>query len=198
MKKSAVVPVIPVLYDETHRGKQNLEKTVCSMASFPNLTGFLEHHATDTDGSFTICLAEGTATLVSQVGKEWLPLALKIFSADVSHLKKLYEFVPEQHCPLLNTRDAGKDVVFSLADKTENKALGSIIMTIIFIDANTEEIFCIKLYALVWPGDDLSMGMFIGHSSLAFSDLTTIWSKGIITYEMKFGSGKKARVVHRL
>jgi hypothetical protein len=60
---------IPVLHDETHRGKGYMQPCVNSMGNDPNLLGYLEHHAPNTDESFAICIAGGNATLVSKVGK---------------------------------------------------------------------------------------------------------------------------------
>jgi hypothetical protein len=67
--------VTPVLYDETYRGRQTLNMRVETVHDVPNLIGYLEHHAPDTDGSFAICVAGGTATLVNKVGKERRRLA---------------------------------------------------------------------------------------------------------------------------
>lgn len=58
---------IPVLYDETHRGRWTLEPSIASMGAVETLTGYLEHHAPSTDGSFGICVAGGTGNFVSQV-----------------------------------------------------------------------------------------------------------------------------------
>jgi hypothetical protein len=74
---------IPVLYDETHREKRfsnpHSKPQVGSMASFPNLLGYLEHHTPDTDGSFAICVAAGNVTLVTKVREFFF------FSFSISH-----------------------------------------------------------------------------------------------------------------
>jgi hypothetical protein len=70
---------IPVLYDETHRGKWYMDPQVNSMGSSPNLLGYLEHHAPNTDGSFGICLAGGNATLVSKVGRRMISSCIEDF-----------------------------------------------------------------------------------------------------------------------
>lgn len=58
---------IPTLYDETHRGVWFPTAEIASMGNRGNLLGHLEHHAATTDGSFSICLANGRGAFVSQV-----------------------------------------------------------------------------------------------------------------------------------
>jgi hypothetical protein len=69
-------------------------------------------------------------------------------------------------------------------------------MPIIFFDAETGKKFCIKLYALVWPGEALSMGMLAGQTGLTF--LIPKWEGRTVTYDMKFDNGKRAKVEYRL
>ena len=69
-------------------------------------------------------------------------------------------------------------------------------MPVIFFDADTRENFCIKLYALVWPREDLPVGMVIGQTGLTF--LTTNWKSGAVTYDMKFDNGERAKVKYVL
>lgn len=58
---------VPVLYDETHRGRWAFEPCIASVGNLENLTGYLEHLAPTTDGSFSICVAGGEGNFVSQV-----------------------------------------------------------------------------------------------------------------------------------
>jgi hypothetical protein len=69
---------IPVLYDETHHGKWYMQPRVDGVGSLPNLMGYLEHHAPNTDGSFGICIAGGNVNLVSKVREERFRLTRKI------------------------------------------------------------------------------------------------------------------------
>lgn len=59
---------LPVLYDETHRGRWDGKLEVASMGNATSFVGFLEHHdAPSTDGSFAICVAGGFGTFVNKV-----------------------------------------------------------------------------------------------------------------------------------
>ena len=60
-------PCVRVVYDETYRGKSIEEPSILSMAQIPHLIGYLEHHSSDTDGSFGICVAGGNGIFVSKV-----------------------------------------------------------------------------------------------------------------------------------
>jgi hypothetical protein len=108
--------------------------------------------------------------------------------------KKIYESIPEQHRPPLDTKGARNDVTFSLLGSTQ-KPLGSTIMPIILTDETTGTKFCIKLYALVL--ENLSMGMFIGNAGIDFIKATE-WGRGTVTYEMEFENEKRAEVVYKL
>jgi hypothetical protein len=119
---------------------------------------------------------------------------LKIFSIDRLHAQKLYESIPEQHRPPLNTTNTGSTVTFTIPGTTQ-KSLGSTIIPIILTDATTGSKFCIKLYALVM--ENLLMGMFIEQGGINFIE-TTRWGRGTVTYDMKFGNGHKAQVVYEL
>jgi hypothetical protein len=184
---------IPILYDETYRKKQFWNSQVNSMGNSPNCLGYLEHHASTTDGSFAICVAAGSATLVRKVCEERRHLLMDIFSPDRSRSKKFYETIPEQHRPSLDTEVAGEEVKFAPFDTT-SKALGSIIMPVILTDTITGNRFCIKLYALVL--EDLYMDMFIGQSHSIFSSIRS--GQGTVTYNLELGNGNKAQVVYRL
>jgi len=119
---------------------------------------------------------------------------LKIFSIDRLHAQKLYESIPEQHRPPLNTTNTGSTVTFTIPGTTQ-KSLGSTIIPIILTDATTGSKFCIKLYALVM--ENRLMGMFIGQGGINFIEATQ-WGRATVTYDMKFGNGHKAQVVYEL
>lgn len=74
------------------------------------------------------------------------------------------------------------------------KALGSIIMPVVFTDAITGKKFCIKLYALVL--ESLQMGMFIGEDSAETFLESSRWGGGTVTYNMKFRDGHRVQVVY--
>jgi len=160
--------VTPVLYDETHHGKQYMQPQVMSMANSANMMGYLPYHAPGTDGSFAMCLAGGNCTLVS---------------------KALYESIPQEHRPSLSDRNKGTNVQFLTG---ENKALGSTIMPIVMTDSETGHKFCIKLYALVM--ENLFMGMFIGQSGMNYLKSEQWGSGGKIVRVFDFGDNKVARV----
>ncbi|KAI9740338.1 MAG: hypothetical protein M1834_004917 [Cirrosporium novae-zelandiae] len=131
-------PKVPVLYDDTHRGCHG-SASVHSMANNATLIGYLQHHFSSTDGSFSICIAGGQGNVVS---------------------KTLYESIPEANRPTLDTQDT-PEVDFLIGPS--QKALGSIIMPIVLRNRDTGKKFCIKLYAFVI--EHLLMGMFIGASN---------------------------------
>ncbi|KAI3614334.1 hypothetical protein WG66_000187 [Moniliophthora roreri] len=160
----------PVYYDETHHGKWYMQPQVMSMGNSANLMGYLLHHSTDTDGSFAICAAGGNCTLVS---------------------KRLYESIPSEHRPPLDTTDGGLAVSFMTGGS--QKSIGSTIMPIVLTDANTNQKFCIKLYALVM--ENLLMGMFVGKEGIKFIK-GEMWGGGRVTYDMDFGNGKTATIVY--
>ena len=58
---------IYTVYDETFRSKSYLQPSIMSLATRPNLVGHLEHHAPTTDGSFSICVANGEGVFISRV-----------------------------------------------------------------------------------------------------------------------------------
>jgi len=80
------------------------------------------------------------------------------FSADSLHSKELYESIPEQHRPRLETNGALNKVALTVSGGSQ-KPLGSTIMPIILTDATTGQKFCIKLHALVM--ESLLMDIFI-------------------------------------
>lgn len=58
---------VRVVYDETFRGKSYMQPSIMSMAAVPHIKAYLEHHSPDTDGTFTICIANGIGIFVSMV-----------------------------------------------------------------------------------------------------------------------------------
>ncbi|CAA7263948.1 unnamed protein product [Cyclocybe aegerita] len=163
-------PDIPTLYDETHRGKWPFQPEVATVGNSANMLGYLEHHASTTDGSFAICMAGGSENLVSQA---------------------LYESIPEVHRPPLNTEHAGVEVSFSIFGSSQ-KAIGSIIMPIILTDAEGNTQFRIKLFALVMP--ELLMGMFIGYESAGEYWRSALHGGGKVVYEFEFKPGQITKV----
>ncbi|KAJ7585625.1 hypothetical protein C8J56DRAFT_948421 [Mycena floridula] len=70
------------------------------MANNPNLiVGRLEYFSPNTDGSFAICVAGGSGTFVSL-------RFLTVF--DSFFCQTLYESIPEEHRPVLNTSDTNE------------------------------------------------------------------------------------------
>ncbi|KAK7049836.1 hypothetical protein VNI00_005266 [Paramarasmius palmivorus] len=163
---------VPTYYDETHHGKWYMTPEVASLGNAANLMGYLPHHSGDTDGSFAICLAGGNCTLVS---------------------KRLYESIPTEHRPPLDTTKADLSVSFMTGGS--QKVIGSTIVPIVLTDEETGQRFCIKLYALVM--ENLLMGMFIGEGGINFIEAGS-WGRGKIEYDMDFGNGKRAKVVYRM
>ena len=109
------------------------------------------------------------------------------------HSKDLYESIPEQHRPRLETNGALNEVAFTISGGSQ-KPLGSTIMPIILIDATTGQKFCIKLHALVM--ESLLMGMFIGDGGIDFIE-SIYGGGGAVTYAMSFWNGRKAQVVYK-
>jgi len=157
---------IPTLYDETHRARWsvNHEASIASMASLANLIGYLEHPDESTDGSFGICMAGGMGNFVS---------------------KGLYESIPEVHRPRLNADDAGFTVSFMTGQKATS--IGSIIMPIIFFNAETKTKFRIKLYTLVLPS--LLVPMFIGRGTALNYLSKEVWKEGTPDFGFEFSPG---------
>jgi len=146
--------IIPTLYDETFRGVAAHTFNVATVGDLANLIGHLEHHSPDTDGSFGICVAGGTGALVS---------------------KALWESIPEQHRPPLNTIDKGMVVPNILFPSSKIKAIGSVIFPILLRDTNGKR-FRMKLFALVVP--EMQMGMFLSMNK-AFIEETQYAGRGL-------------------
>ncbi|KAJ7761528.1 hypothetical protein DFH07DRAFT_883564 [Mycena maculata] len=130
-------PYARTALDETHRSIQYIMPTIMSMANSPNLLGYLENHSPDTDGSFSICVARGTGVFISQT---------------------LFESIPAEHRPALDTGVAGQSVSFGLLGTSTN-SIGTTLLPFI-LTAKTGERIRLVLHALVVP--NLFMGMFIG------------------------------------
>ncbi|KAJ7768350.1 hypothetical protein B0H16DRAFT_1307798 [Mycena metata] len=129
--------------DETHRSIHYMEPEIASMATRPNLLGYLEHHAPDTDGSFSVCIAGGHGVIISQ---------------------KLYESIPAEHRPALDTGVAGQAVEFTVMGGTQ-EIIGTTLLPWILTTTSGERIRLV-LHALVLP--KLFMGMFIGNGGLSW------------------------------
>ncbi|EIM86542.1 uncharacterized protein STEHIDRAFT_57583 [Stereum hirsutum FP-91666 SS1] len=153
--------VIPTLYDDTHRGVSAFDYSIMSMGNRANLIGYLEHHDPTSDGSFSICIAGGNGACVS---------------------KRLYESIPAQHRPLLNTQDNSPVTFLTGSSQT---ALGSTIMPVILTNKRTGKKFRVKIYALVL--ENLLMGMFIGGPGGAGPFKSMAWGGGVVTHGLEVG-----------
>ena len=58
---------MPTIYDETFRAQHYDSPSIMSMGNVAHMIGYLEHHASATDGSFSICVAGGEGVFVSKV-----------------------------------------------------------------------------------------------------------------------------------
>jgi len=167
----------PTLYDETYRSISYPEPCIGSIANNPNLVGRLEHHSPTTDGSFSICIASGRGVFISQVS------AIYIHTHEhrklIMRIQSLYESIPTEHRPPLNSADAGRTV--NTIATSPMKTIGSTFMPIILTNKDTLEKFRIVLYALVVP--NLFMGMFISDWPLV---RTTQWSSSGPTFGLGF------------
>ena len=109
--------------------------------------------------------------------------------------KALYESIPEAHRPPLDTSDADVTVNFSVAGQPQ-KPIGSIIMPIILINAETNTRFRIKLYALVLPR--LLMGIFIGSGTAKEYLRTSAYlPDGGILWTFEFRKGESTKIEYR-
>jgi hypothetical protein len=108
--------------------------------------------------------------------------------------KALYESIPEAHRPPLNTTAAASSASFLIGEP--QSPIGSIIMPVVLINADTGTRFRIKLYALVLPR--LLMGMFIG-SGTAKEYLRTCqtFRDGRILWSFEFRDGEITKVEYR-
>lgn len=55
------------VYDDTHQTKTVNAPSIYSMAHRPSLLAYLEHHSPSSDGSFSICVSNGSGAFISKV-----------------------------------------------------------------------------------------------------------------------------------
>jgi hypothetical protein len=164
---------LPTFYDETFHGysANQVDRSIASMASLPTLIACLEHHISDTDGSFGICIAGGSGVFVS----------VPFFAS-----------IPQEHRPKLDTNDACT-VSYALMSNTNSESLGSIILPFLLIDSETGQRFRMKLYAHVLTR--LSIPVFIGRGGLqCLKEEIRNGPARTLKYFFEFPSGKKAVV----
>ena len=125
------------LYDETHRGVWHLEPGIASLANSPSLIAHHEHHEPTKDGSFALCIANGTGNFIS---------------------KDLYESIPEEHRPKLDKETHDVSMLGVVGGQT---ASGTAFIPVLLKNAETGKRFRIVLHAYVLP--KLFMGMFISN-----------------------------------
>ncbi|KAH9484601.1 hypothetical protein JR316_0004083 [Psilocybe cubensis] len=70
---SAPPPYYKTIYDETFQYVRYEDPSISSMGNRPNLAGQLEYHAPTTNGSFSICLAEGMGVFISKTCTRYNP-----------------------------------------------------------------------------------------------------------------------------
>jgi len=133
-----------------------------SVANHATLIGYLEHHATTTDGSFAMCIAGGNGVFVS---------------------KTLLDSIPAEHRPVIDTTMANVHVETIIG--TGFHTIGTALVPIILTDAETSEKFRIVLYALVIR--DMIMGMFISQGSKFLRAYFHTSTRGEYTFD--FGNG---------
>ncbi|RDB23868.1 hypothetical protein Hypma_009203 [Hypsizygus marmoreus] len=131
------------VYDETHRGVWHPELSIDSLGNAANLLGYLENHSPTTDGSFSICFAGGSGVFISQA---------------------LYNSIPLEHRPALDTSDAGKSVNLTIIGGTMT-TVGSILFPFILTTDESEQV---RLVLKVYVVPNLLMGMFWGQGQTGF------------------------------
>ncbi|KAJ7149330.1 hypothetical protein C8R43DRAFT_888163 [Mycena crocata] len=162
-------PYAKTVLDQTHRSISYLAPKITSMANSPNLLGYLVNHSPDTNGSFSICLAGGVGVFISQ---------------------KLFELIPVDHHPSLDTGTAGQTVPFSLVGGSA-KIIGTILLPFILTTITGERIRLV-LHALVLP--KLFMGMFIGKGGQSWLQ-SEAWGRGNgPLYTFDFGQAGEHKV----
>ncbi|CAD6589576.1 MAG: hypothetical protein ASARMPREDX12_003887 [Alectoria sarmentosa] len=154
----------PTLYDETHRGIWHMKPHVNSFGNAPSLIAHLEHYDPTTDGSFAVCIAAGSGNFIS---------------------KELYQSIPQEHRPGLDTRSHQVGLWFS-EDQT---ALGATFIPIILKNAKTEKPFRIVLHAYVLP--TMLGGTFISHPTWIGVQR---FVRRVREYRCDFGDGKIVKV----
>ncbi|KIP02607.1 hypothetical protein PHLGIDRAFT_286700 [Phlebiopsis gigantea 11061_1 CR5-6] len=126
---------IHTVYDETFRAIWHHSPIIMSMANSPNLLGYLEYPSPTSDGSFSICIANGVGSFVS---------------------KALLESIPEKNRPVLDETEAGFEVQTLSGSMT---SIGSVMFPFLLTNRQTGERMRYILRALVLPG--LFANMFI-------------------------------------
>ncbi|KAF8963788.1 hypothetical protein BDZ97DRAFT_1661231 [Flammula alnicola] len=161
---------IRTVYDETHRGIWHSTLVVASMGNNPNLLGHLEHYEPTTDGSFSICCAGGEGVFISQA---------------------LYESIPLQHRPTLDTSETGRDVELILIG-AKMATLGSTYFPFILTTDTNEKV---RMVLRVYVVKNLLVGMFWGmHGPFARGvDCSTQYSRDGPTFTFAFKNGQTCR-----
>ncbi|KAH9484604.1 hypothetical protein JR316_0004086 [Psilocybe cubensis] len=154
------------IYDETFRSVHYDNPAIASMANHPNLVGKLEHHAPTTDGSFSICIANGRGVFISRA---------------------LLESIPSEHRPTLDTTFAGQEVE-SFAGVL--RSLGTTLFPLILKNAKTGESFRVVLHAIVLP--KLYIHMFIGGQGSPILR-TTAYTNGVPVHGFSFDGSENAK-----
>ncbi|PPQ87420.1 hypothetical protein CVT25_008116 [Psilocybe cyanescens] len=130
-------PYYRTIYDETFRSVHYETPAIASMANLTNLVGQLEHHSPSTDGSFSICVANGRGVFITRA---------------------LLESIPAEHRPALDTSRAGQEIQNLTSEPLYS--IGTALIPVILTNADTGEKFRIVLHAIVVP--NLYIHMFIG------------------------------------
>lgn len=104
-------------------------------------------------------------------------------------MKKLYESIPAEHRPALDTRAAGQDVQFSIFGGTE-KSIGTTHFPLILTTTSGERIRLV-LHALVLP--NLFMGMFISRGGTSWWKGES-WGGGRVQFVFDFGQSGECNV----
>ncbi|KAJ6559136.1 hypothetical protein DFH09DRAFT_921982 [Mycena vulgaris] len=160
-------PYARTVLDETHRSISYGAPQIASMANNPTLLGYLVNHGPDTDGSFSICIAGGVGTFISQT---------------------LFESIPAEYRPALDTSAAGQSVSFSLMGTTA-ESIGTTFLPFI-LPTTTGERIRLVVHTLVLP--KLFMGMFIGSRAPWLKG--EAWSGSGPTYTFDFGEAGEYQV----
>ncbi|PPR01013.1 hypothetical protein CVT26_015614 [Gymnopilus dilepis] len=163
MASDAPPPYVRTVYDETLRSKFYPLPSIDSIANACNLLGHLEHHSPSTDGSFSICVANGRGVFIS---------------------KALYESVPAEHRPPLNTDYTPG--VQTLACGVM-PSIGTTLFPFLLTNRDTGEEMRIVLHVIVVP--NLFINMFIGTSGGELVSYTQYSRDGPV-FGFNFGRGE--------
>ncbi|KAF8889203.1 hypothetical protein CPB84DRAFT_1749385 [Gymnopilus junonius] len=132
------------------------------MVNAPNLVGHLEYHSPTTDGSFSICAANGKGVFIS---------------------KALYDSIPAEHRPSLNTSYKPNVDTLNAGIMT---SIGTTFFPFILINKDTGERVRVILHALVLL--NLFMSMFIGVTGGQIIS-TSAWGRNGPVFGFNFGQG---------